>query len=56
MTLSLPSAAADALTVLAESSEPGEHENTLNAYAVGGGALAVLLLLLWITTRLNRDR
>ncbi|MBL1067804.1 hypothetical protein [Streptomyces sp. 7-21] len=57
MTLSsLTPAAADALTALAESSEHGEHGSTLNAYAVGGGALAALLLLLWITTRLNRDR
>ncbi|SFB99649.1 hypothetical protein [Streptomyces aidingensis] len=44
-----------ALTTLAES-EGGEHGSTLNAYAIGAGALGALLLLLWITTRLNRDR
>lgn len=37
------------------SAEGGQHDG-LNPYAVGAGALAALLLLLWITTRLNRDR
>ncbi|GAB2901819.1 hypothetical protein GCM10022245_41430 [Streptomyces mayteni] len=52
MTLSA-SPAAEALVSLAN--EGGQHDS-LNAYAIGGGALAGLLLLLWITTRLNRDR
>ncbi|UED88819.1 hypothetical protein [Streptomyces profundus] len=47
------SPAVDAVLPLA--SESGAHDS-LNAYAIGGGALAALLLLLWITTRLNRDR
>ncbi|WP_062204904.1 hypothetical protein [Streptomyces sp. NBRC 109706] len=47
------SSAAEAVLPLA--SEGGAHDS-LNAYAIGGGALAGLLLLLWITTRLNRDR
>ncbi|GAA4695648.1 hypothetical protein [Streptomyces buecherae] len=37
----------------------GEHSgkhDSLNPYLTGGGALFVLLLLLWITTRFNRDR
>ena len=33
----------------------GNHES-LSPYLTGGGALFVLLLLLWITTRFNRDR
>ncbi|ONK14312.1 hypothetical protein [Streptomyces sp. MP131-18] len=52
MTQLTTSPAASALRTLAEE---GGHES-LNAYAIGGGALAALLLLLWITTRLNRDR
>ncbi|MER0246072.1 hypothetical protein AAHZ94_29685 [Streptomyces sp. HSW2009] len=40
-------------------SEGGEHggeHDSLNPYLTGGGALFFLLLLLWITTRFNRDR
>lgn len=54
-TSSLTRAVADATVTLAESGEHGQQDS-INAYAVGGGALAALLLLLWITTRLNRDR
>jgi hypothetical protein len=35
--------------------EGGNHES-LSPYLTGGGALFILLLLLWITTRFNRDR
>ncbi|WP_200886733.1 hypothetical protein [Phaeacidiphilus oryzae] len=45
-------AAAHALTVLAE----GGRHNSLNPILTGGGALAALLILLWITTRFNHDR
>jgi hypothetical protein len=45
----------DTVITLAEASEHGQH-GSLNAYAIGGGAFAALLLLLWVTTRLNRDR
>jgi hypothetical protein len=41
-----------ALTTLAE----GGNHDSLNPYVTGGGALFVLLLLLWLTTRFNRDR
>jgi hypothetical protein len=41
-----------ALTSLAE----GGHHNSLHPYLTGGSALIALLLLLWITTRFNRDR
>jgi hypothetical protein len=47
------SPAASALRTLAEE---GHGHESLNPYAIGGGAFAALLLLLWITTRLNRDR
>ncbi len=43
------------LSSLAQLAEGGSHES-LSPYLTGGGALAALLLLLWITTRFNRDR
>jgi len=50
-------AAASALTTLAQGSElhGGNHES-LSPYITGGGALCVLLLLLFVVTRFNRDR
>ncbi|MFB6957938.1 hypothetical protein ACFCYB_13035 [Streptomyces sp. NPDC056309] len=51
--MSYPSTAAQ-LVNLAES-EGGNHES-LSPFLTGGGALFILLLLLWITTRFNRDR
>ncbi|KOV63093.1 membrane protein [Streptomyces sp. MMG1121] len=51
--MSLHSTAAQ-LATLAESE--GGHHNSLNPAITGGGAFIVLLLLLWITTRFNRDR
>ncbi|MFD7508094.1 hypothetical protein ACFV5N_01915 [Streptomyces sp. NPDC059853] len=51
--MNLPSSTAEALTTLA--SEGGGHDS-LNPYFIGAGTLAGLLVLLWITTRLNRDR
>ncbi|MEU3334490.1 hypothetical protein ACWCQ1_19185 [Streptomyces sp. NPDC002144] len=42
------------LVTLAEA-EGGNHDS-LNPAITGGGALVLLLLLLWITTRFNRDR
>jgi hypothetical protein len=55
--MSLPSSTAHALVTLA--SKGGEHSGnheSLSPYLTGGGALFALLLLLWITTRFNRDR
>ncbi|MEU6004586.1 hypothetical protein [Streptomyces sp. NPDC047453] len=52
--MSFPSTAAAQLVNLAES-EGGNHES-LSPFLTGGGALFILLLLLWITTRFNRDR
>jgi hypothetical protein len=42
----------DALTTLAE----GSNHDSLNPALTGGSALFILLLLLFITTRFNRDR
>ncbi|MEV8388805.1 MULTISPECIES: hypothetical protein [unclassified Streptomyces] len=44
------------LVTLAEATEHGGNHESLNPYLIGGGALFALLLLLWITTRFNRDR
>lgn len=44
---------AETLTLLAEAE--GKHDS-LNPYLTGGGAFVLLLLLLFITTRFNRDR
>ncbi|MFF0294033.1 hypothetical protein ACFYS8_21520 [Kitasatospora sp. NPDC004615] len=49
----MTSAALPALAVLAE--EGGNHDS-LNPFLTGGAALAILLLLLFVTTRFNRDR
>ncbi|MFJ3302279.1 hypothetical protein ACIPSA_04015 [Streptomyces sp. NPDC086549] len=43
------------LVTLAEGEGGGNHDS-LNPLVTGGGAFIVLLLLLWITTRFNRDR
>ncbi|MEU6771279.1 hypothetical protein [Streptomyces sp. NPDC046759] len=51
--MSLHSAATQLVT-LAEAE--GGHHDSLNPAVTGGSALAILLLLLWITTRFNRDR
>ncbi|WP_023588756.1 hypothetical protein [Streptomyces thermolilacinus] len=52
---SLHTAAAHLVTLAEGSEHHGNHES-LNPYVTGGGALIALLLLLWITTRFNRDR
>ncbi|AEN09895.1 MULTISPECIES: hypothetical protein [unclassified Streptomyces] len=46
---------AQQLVTLAEGGEGGNHES-LSPYVTGAGAFIVLILLLWITTRFNRDR
>ncbi|MCX5382476.1 hypothetical protein [Streptomyces sp. NBC_00083] len=53
--MSLHSTAAN-LVSLAEGAEHGGNHNSLEPWMTGGGALLALLLLLWITTRFNRDR
>lgn len=43
------------LTALTSIADGGNHES-LNPYLTGGSALFILLLLLYVTTRFNRDR
>ncbi|WP_208785226.1 hypothetical protein [Streptomyces griseorubiginosus] len=50
--MSLHTTAAHLVTL----AEEGGNHDSLNPAITGGGALVVLLLLLWITTRFNRDR
>ena len=45
--------AAATLTTLAE--DHGGNHPSLSPYLTGFGALGVLLLLLWLVTRFNRD-
>ncbi|MFD4571157.1 hypothetical protein ACFWNK_08185 [Streptomyces sp. NPDC058417] len=54
--MSFHSAAAQLVTLAAESEEKGGNHESLNPVVTGVGAFAVLMLLLWITTRFNRDR
>ncbi|MFF3731563.1 hypothetical protein ACFYXM_14885 [Streptomyces sp. NPDC002476] len=54
--MSLTSAAHQLVTLAAEGGEHGGNHPSLNPYIVGGGAFIGLMLLLWITTRFNRDR
>ncbi|CAM5653924.1 MULTISPECIES: hypothetical protein [Streptomyces] len=44
------------LVTLAEGGQEGGGHESLSPFVTGGGALIALLLLLWITTRFNRDR
>ncbi|MEW1891484.1 MULTISPECIES: hypothetical protein [unclassified Streptomyces] len=54
--MSLTSTAHQLVTVAAEGAEHGGNHNSLEPIITGGGAFVALLLLLWITTRFNRDR
>ncbi|MGY1500946.1 hypothetical protein ACW4TU_30935 [Streptomyces sp. QTS52] len=54
--MSLHSTAAQLVTLAAEGEEHGGNHESISPFLTGGGALFVLLLLLWITTRFNRDR
>ncbi|MFF2408993.1 hypothetical protein [Streptomyces sp. NPDC058092] len=54
--MSLTSTAHQLVTLAAEGGEHGGNHESLTPYLTGGGAFVVLLLLLWITTRFNRDR
>ncbi|RII08707.1 hypothetical protein DSC45_32510 [Streptomyces sp. YIM 130001] len=53
--MSLHSTATQLVTLAAEGEHSGNHQS-LNPYFVGGMAFFALMLLLWITTRFNRDR
>ncbi|MET9089480.1 hypothetical protein ACIPX0_02750 [Streptomyces sp. NPDC090075] len=54
--MNLHSTAAQLVTLAAEGEEHGGNHNSLNPLVTGGSAFIILLLLLWITTRFNRDR
>ncbi|MGW2558846.1 hypothetical protein ACWCXB_06275 [Streptomyces sp. NPDC001514] len=53
--MSLASTAANLVSLAEVTEHEGAHES-LSPYLTGGGAFFILLLLLWITTRFNRDR
>lgn len=44
------------VSLAAEGGEHVDEHESISPFLTGGGALFVLLLLLWITTRFNRDR
>ncbi|MFI8516984.1 hypothetical protein ACIGEZ_04010 [Streptomyces sp. NPDC085481] len=54
--MSLHATAANLVTLASEGAEHGGNHESLSPYLTGFGALGALLLLLWITTRFNRDR
>ncbi|WP_338898331.1 hypothetical protein WBG99_24265 [Streptomyces sp. TG1A-60] len=54
--MSFHSTAADLVTLAAEGGEHSGNHESLSPYLTGGGAFVALMLLLWITTRFNRDR
>ena len=55
--MSFHSTAAQLVTTLAaEGEEHGGNHESLSPLVTGGGAFLALMLLLWITTRFNRDR
>ncbi|MFI8187539.1 hypothetical protein ACIF8T_01800 [Streptomyces sp. NPDC085946] len=54
--MSFHSTAAQLATLAAEGQEHGGNHESLSPYLTGGGALFILLALLWVTTRFNRDR
>ena len=54
--MSLHSTAQSLVTLAAEGRSTAATTPSLSPYLTGGGALFILLLLLWITTRFNRDR
>ncbi|MFE3885395.1 hypothetical protein ACFXPQ_21225 [Streptomyces lydicus] len=54
--MSLHTTAQSLVSLAAEPGHEGGGHDSLSPFVTGGGALFVLLLLLWITTRFNRDR
>ncbi|MER7575262.1 MULTISPECIES: hypothetical protein [unclassified Streptomyces] len=54
--MSFPSTAAQLVTLAAEGGEHGGNHESLDPLVTGGAAFVILMLLLWITTRFNRDR
>jgi hypothetical protein len=54
--MSLHTTAAQLVTLASEGGEHGGNHASLNPLVTGGGAFIALMLLLWVTTRFNRDR
>ncbi|GGX51163.1 hypothetical protein [Streptomyces minutiscleroticus] len=54
--MSIQSTAAQLVTLAAEGGEHGGNHESISPAVTGGAAFVILLLLLWITTRFNRDR
>lgn len=55
--MSLASTAHDLAVLASEGAEKhGGNHDSLNPYLTGGAAFFILMLMLWVTTRLNRDR
>ncbi|MFI6682286.1 MULTISPECIES: hypothetical protein [unclassified Streptomyces] len=54
--MSLHSTAANLVSLAEGAEQGGGNHESLQPWMTGGGALFILLLLLWITTRFNRDR
>ncbi|MFM9369567.1 hypothetical protein [Streptomyces sp. Da 82-17] len=54
--MSLHTTTAQLVTLASGGGEHVDEHASISPYLTGGGALVALLLLLWITTRFNRDR
>ncbi|WP_424213810.1 hypothetical protein ACN20G_17980 [Streptomyces sp. BI20] len=55
--MSFTASAQNLILLASEGAEQhGGNHDSLSPYLTGGGALAILLFMLWVTTRLNRDR
>ncbi|MCP3755978.1 hypothetical protein [Streptomyces sp. TBY4] len=55
--MSLASTAHNLVVLASEEAEKhGGNHDSLNPYLTGGAAFVILMLMLWVTTRLNRDR
>ena len=54
--MSFHSATAQLVTLAAEGEQHGGNHDSISPWLTGGGAFVILLLLLWVTTRFNRDR
>lgn len=54
--MSLSSTAHNLVVLASEGAEHGGNHSSLNPFLTGGAAFGILVLMLWITTRLNRDR
>ncbi|GGZ74676.1 hypothetical protein AB0P12_07955 [Streptomyces subrutilus] len=55
--MSLSSTAHNLVVLASEGAEQHvDNHESLSPYLTGGAAFVILCLMLWITTRLNRDR